>query len=238
MKTAFVTGGSRGIGAATVRELSKRGYSVAFTYLNSKAEAMSLSSECSALALRADMALPQDVKDAVGRAQKELGHIDLLVNNAGISQIKMFNDISEDDWQRMLSVNLGGAYRASRAVLDKMISRKSGCIINISSIWGVTGASCEVHYSASKAALIGFTRALAKELGPSGIRVNCIAPGVIDTDMNSSLDENTKEELCDETPLCRIGTADEIAKAVCFLASDDASFITGQILGVNGGIVI
>lgn len=238
MKTAFVTGGSRGIGAAIVRELAGNGYRVAFTYLNSKEKAESLAVECNAVAFCADVSNPYQVKEAVSSAEKMFGHIDVLVNNAGISQIKMFNDITEDDWQNMISVNLGGAYRASRAVLDKMISRKSGCIINVSSIWGVTGASCEVHYSATKAALIGFTKALAKELGPSGIRVNCVAPGVIDTDMNASLDGDVRDELCQETPLCRIGSAEEVAKTVRFLASDDASFITGQIIGVNGGIVI
>ncbi len=238
MKTVFVTGGSRGIGAAIVKELCARGHRVAFTYLNSKEKAEALALQCSATAIYCDVSEPESVKAAVKSAEQELGSIDVLVNNAGIAQIKMFNDITEEDWQRMLGVNLGGAYRASRAVLDSMLRKKSGSIINISSMWGETGASCEVHYSASKAALIGFTKALAKELGPSGIRVNCVSPGVIDTDMNSQLDAEALGELCDETPLCRIGSVGEVAKAVAFLASDDASFITGQIIGVNGGILI
>lgn len=238
MKTAFVTGGSRGIGAAIVKELCARGYRVAFTYLNSKEKAEELARQCGATAIYCDVSEPESIKAAVKSAEQELGAIDVLVNNAGIAQIKMFNDITEEDWQRMLSVNLGGAYRASRAVLDSMLHKKSGSIINVSSMWGETGASCEVHYSASKAALIGFTKALAKELGPSGIRVNCVSPGVIDTDMNSQLDAEALGELCDETPLCRIGSVGEVAKAVAFLASDDASFITGQIIGVNGGILI
>lgn len=238
MKTAFVTGGSRGIGAAIVRELCAIGYRVAFTYLNSKEKAEELARQCGATAIYCDVSEPESIKAAVKEAEQELGAIDVLVNNAGIAQIKMFNDITEEDWQRMLGVNLGGAYRASRAVLDSMLHKKSGSIINISSMWGEVGASCEVHYSASKAALIGFTKALAKELGPSGIRVNCISPGVIDTDMNSQLDSDARAALCDETPLCRIGNADEVAKAVAFLASDESSFITGQVVSVNGGIVI
>jgi 3-oxoacyl-[acyl-carrier protein] reductase len=167
----------------------------------------------------------------------EIGAVDVLVNNAGISQQKLFTDITDEDWRRMTGVNLDGVFYCSREASREMIRKKSGSIINISSMWGQVGASCEVHYSAAKAGVIGLTKALAKELGPSNIRVNCIAPGVIDTDMMSGFDNETKNSLIDETPLLRLGTPEDIAKAVVFLA-DENSFITGQVLGVNGGIII
>ena len=169
---------------------------------------------------------------------KNYGRISVLINNAGISQQKLFCDITENDWDKMFDVNIKGMFLVTKLVLPDMIHDKYGKIINFSSMWGVTGGSCEVHYSASKAAVIGFTKALAKEVGPSDINVNCIAPGVIDTEMNSYLDDETKRELCSETPLCRMGTANEIAKIAYFLSTDDASFITGQVISPNGGIVI
>ena len=176
-----------------------------------------------------------------GRVSDEItqrfGRIDVLVNNAGIAQIKLFTDTDENDWNRIMGVNAGGIYNMCRAIVPQMISRKNGRIINMSSMWGISGASCEVIYSASKAAVIGFTKALAKELGPSGITVNCIAPGVIDTEMNAELDDETRKELTDEIPLERFGSPEDVAGAVLFLASDQASYITGQVLGVDGGIL-
>jgi 3-oxoacyl-[acyl-carrier protein] reductase len=168
----------------------------------------------------------------------ELGEVDALVNNAGISSQKLFTDITDEEWRRTLSTNLDGAFYCSREALPHMIRQKSGVIVNVSSMWGEVGASCEVHYSAAKAGLIGLTKALAKEVAPSGVRVNCVAPGVIMTDMMKSFDERTVEELRLETPLEKLGTPENVAAAVLFLAGDDSSFITGQVLGVNGGMVI
>lgn len=169
--------------------------------------------------------------------RSQLGEVDVLINNAGVSNQKLFTDITDDDWRETLGVSLDGAFYCSREALPHMIRQKSGVIINISSMWGEVGASCEVHYSAAKAGIIGLTKALAKEVAPSGIRVNCIAPGVIMTDMMKSFDEETIEELRLETPLERLGTPDDIAEAAMFLASERASFITGQVLSVNGGFV-
>ena len=167
-----------------------------------------------------------------------MGGIDVLVNNAGIAQIKLFTNIGNEEWRRMIDTNLGGAFYVTRAAVKYMIAQQMGRIVNIGSMWGKTGASCEVHYSAAKAGLRGMTMALAKELGPSHITVNCVEPGVIETEMNAALDDETKASLCDGTPLCRLGRAEEVADAVLFLASDKASFITGQILGVDGGFAV
>ena len=188
--------------------------------------------------VQADVADRQQAFDAVHAVLRLYRRIDALINNAAISQQMLFTDISEEDWDRMFAVNVKGAFHCTQAALPNMISRRSGAIVNISSMWGQVGASCEVHYSASKAAVIGFTQALAKEVGPSMVRVNCIAPGVIDTDMNAHLDEETMSCLADETPLMRIGSPDEVARAALFLCSENASFITGQVLGVNGGYII
>jgi 3-oxoacyl-[acyl-carrier protein] reductase len=174
----------------------------------------------------------------VQRVIDVFGRIDVLVNNAGIAQSKMFTDLTADDWDAMFDVNVKGAFHCCQSVLPGMISRKSGCILNVSSIWGLVGASCETHYSAAKAAVIGLTKALAKELGPSGIRVNAVAPGVIDTDMIAGLDDETREALKEETPLCRLGTAEDVAQTIRFLTSDSAGFITGQVISPNGGFVI
>lgn len=238
IKTVLITGGSRGIGAAAVRRFSSAGYNVAFTYKSSAPAAAALSQECGALTLQADAAVRDEVFYAVASAEHEFGRIDILINNAGIAGSRLFTDITEDELTEMFRVNVGGAFFAAQAVLPGMIHRKSGCIINISSIWGIVGASCEVHYSAAKAALIGMTHALAREVGPSGIRVNCIAPGVIDTDMNAALDEVALSALREQTPLGRIGTPEEIADCMFYLASDGAGFITGQVISPNGGIVI
>ena len=169
---------------------------------------------------------------------EQFGHIDVLVNNAGIAQQKMFTEITEQDWKKMFSVNIDGMFNCTQLALRDMIKRHKGKIINVSSIWGIAGASCEVHYSASKAAVIGFTKSLAKELGPSGIQVNCVAPGVIETDMNKNLDDLTIKEIINETPLERIGTPRDIANTILFLAQDASDFITGQVISPNGGFVI
>lgn len=232
----LVTGGSRGIGAACVRAFAARGCAVAFLYAKSDDTAAALAAETGALAVRADVADRAAVFAAVERITAELGGIDCLVNNAGIAQFRLFTDITPDEWQRMLDVNLGGIFHCTQAVLPGMIHEKYGRIINLSSIWGLTGASCEVHYSASKAGIIGLTRALAKELGPSGITVNCVAPGVIETEMNAALNADTRAALCDETPLECIGRPEDIAEAVLYFAA--APFVTGQVLSPNGGIVI
>ena len=234
MKKVFITGGSRGIGAECVRAFSRAGYRVFFTYKNSTDAAEELAAETGAAAIRADVASSSDMS----RAAEIAGDVDIIVNNAGISQIKMLNDITEADWDRMFDVNIKGMFLTVKAFLGGMVNKKQGRIINISSMWGEDGGSCEVQYSASKAAVIGFTKALAKELGPSGITVNCVSPGVIATDMNKELSEADINALAEDTPVCRIGSAAEVADTVMFLASDKAGFITGAVLPVNGGIVM
>lgn len=228
MKTAIITGGSGAIGKALVAEFSKD-YSVIFTYCNHKNKAEEIAKEYGAEAVKCDLSKPAEIE----ALSPFLDSCSLLINNAGISQIKLFTDITDEDWERMLAVNLSGAFYLTRAVTPSMIRRKSGSIINISSVWGVHGASCETHYSASKAGLIGLTKALAKELGPSGIRVNCIAPGVIESEMNACFSEEEMEGLIEATPLCKIGTPKDVALAARFFESSE--FSCGQVLGVDGG---
>lgn len=239
-RIALVTGGAKGIGSAIVKRLINDGYFVAFTYNNSVEKAESLEArfpnECKAYKL--DITDSSAVNETVADIEKNLGEIHVLVNNAGIAEQALFTDITDEMWHKMLETNLSGAFYCSRAVLKFMINRKCGKIINISSIWGETGGSCEVHYSASKAGLMGMTKALAKEVGLSGITVNCVSPGVILTDMTRHFDEDTMNELKSETPLNRIGTPEDVAGAVSFLVSRDADFITGQNISVNGGMNI
>ncbi|MBO5101665.1 MAG: 3-oxoacyl-ACP reductase FabG [Clostridia bacterium] len=234
----LVNGGSRGIGKAIVELFSREGHKVAFTYNSSEREAIALSEKTGAYAIKADSRSEADVIRAVKTASEQLSGIDCLINNAGISRFALLTDITLEDWSEMISVNLTAPFLYSREAARIMISRKQGKIINVSSMWGLVGSSCESHYSASKAGLIGLTKALAKELGPSGITVNAVAPGVINTDMCESLDKETLTALSEETPLCRIGEAEEVARAVYYLASDGASFITGEVLNVSGGFVI
>ena len=239
-KVAFVTGGAKGIGSAIVKRFIKDGYKVAFTYNNSEDKAQALANELgeNCKAYKLDITDSNAVNTVIADVEKTFGEIYVLVNNAGISEQSLFTNITDEMWHKMLETNLSGAFYCSRAVLKYMINRKCGKIINISSIWGETGGSCEVHYSASKAGLIGMTKALAKEVGLSGITVNCVSPGVILTDMTSHFDDATMNELKEETPLNKIGTPEDVAGAVSFLASPDADFITGQDLAVNGGMNI
>lgn len=235
MCTALITGGSRGIGAQTVCAFAAAGYRTAFFYLHSEAAARALAEETGACAIRCDVRSSASVAEGVAQAQRSLSHIDVLVNNAGIAQQKLFTDITDEEWHAMLDTHLTGAFLTCRAVLPGMISRRYGRIINVGSIWGQVGASCEVHYSAAKAGLIGLTKALAKEVGPSGVTVNCVCPGVIETDMLASFTAEDLAQLRDETPVERLGTPQDIARALLFLADEQAGFVTSQIIGVNGG---
>ena len=232
MKHVLITGGSRGIGAAAVRAFCNSGYRVTFFYLNNEEAATALSAETSAVAIRCDVA----DRDAANAAIAALPPVDILINNAALSHYGLISQISEEDWNRLFAVNVSGVYHCVNAVLPAMLNKQAGCIINLSSMWGQVGASCEVAYSATKGAVIAMTKALAKELAPSGIRVNCICPGVIETDMVMHLGAETLQELAEETPLGRLGRAEDVAEAMLYLAKAD--FVTGQILGVNGGFVV
>lgn len=242
-KVALITGASRGIGRACARLFAENGYAVLLNYHQSEEAAQSLLRELQgrgqdARLYRADVGSSAQAGEMCRRALADYRHVDVLINNAAIAQQALFTDLTDEDWRRMMAVNLDGAFYCARALLPGMISRRSGAILNISSMWGQVGASCEVSYSAAKAGLIGLTKALAKEVAPSGVRVNCLCPGVIDTDMNAALSEETRLELAEETPLGRLGSAEEVAKCALFLCSEDASFVTGQVLGVNGGLVV
>ena len=236
--TVFITGGSRGIGKCAVEAFSKNGYNVAFTYLNSQKEAEKIATGCGAFAIKCDVSKSEDVKNAIDLTIKKYGKIDVLINNAGIDEFCLFTDITDEKWHKMIDTNLSGAFYASREALKDMIKRQNGVIINVSSMWGEVGASCEVHYSVSKAGLIGLTKSLSKEVGPSNIRVNCVSPGVIDTDMNAHLTKEDMEQLKYDTPLGKIGKCEDVCNTLLFLASDKSSFITGQVFGVNGGYII
>ncbi len=238
MKRILISGGSRGIGAALVKGLSADGHRVAFLYRADARAAAAVAAESGALAICCDVSDPAATKSAVAVAREALGGIDALVNNAGIAHVGLCRDLSDADWRRIIDTNLSGAVYLSREMQGDMIAKGGGRILNIGSMWGKTGASCEVAYSASKAGLRGFTMALAKELGPSRITVNCIEPGFIDTDMNSDLDDAERAALIDATPVGRVGTPEDVLAAARFFLSDAADFVTGQCLGVDGGFAV
>lgn len=233
---ALVTGGSKGIGEAICKQLANDGYTVIVNYNSSKINAQKVAKDINGYSYKADVSNLQEVKTMVDYIIQNFGSIDLLVNNAGISVVGLFHQVSKEDAKRILDINLNGVLNCTSEVVKHMISKKSGNIINISSMWGEIGGSCEVHYSTTKSAIIGFTKALAKEVGLSGIRVNCVSPGVIDTSMNSHLSQEDLNSLKEEIPLYRLGTPQDVANVVSFLASSRASYITAQDIAVNGGI--
>lgn len=240
-KTIIVTGGSRGIGAQIVRTLAKENYNIVLNYNKSEEIAEKMKEEFTSKGycveiFKADVSKREEAKKLVEFTIQKFKNIDVLVNNAGISQTKLFTDITDEDWNNMINTNLNSVYYMTQEVCKNMIQNKEGCIINISSIWGSTGASCEVHYSTAKAGVDAMTKALAKELGPSNIRVNSIAPGIIDTDMNKYLSEEEKKNILEEIPLGRIGLTEDIAKCAKWLIED--KYTTGQIIHINGGWLV
>ena len=242
-KTVLITGAARGIGAQTAKLFAQNGYTVAVHCNTSTQQAQAvveniLSQNGRAAVFQADVQDAQQVNAMVRCIEEKFGAVDVLVNNAGIAQQKLFTDITDQDWQTMIATNLTGVFYCCRAVLPSMLRRHTGSIVNVSSMWGRTGASCEVHYSAAKGGVIALTKALAKEVAPSGVRVYCVAPGVIQTDMLAGLDQPALADLKNETPLLRLGSAEDVANAVYFLSNSTAAFITGQTLGVDGGFVI
>ena len=229
MKHVLITGGSRGIGAAAVRAFARAGYAVSFFYEKSEAAAAALTAETGAAAIRCDVA----DTEAVAAAVASIPTVDVLVNNAGISHVGLISQITPEEWDHLFAVNVKGVYNTVRAVLPAMLAKQAGAVVNVSSMWGQAGASCEAAYSATKGAVIALTQALARELGPSGIRVNAVSPGLIATDMNAHLSAEDLAALAEDTPLGRVGTPEEVAAAILYLA--EADYITGQNLPVNGG---
>lgn len=239
---ALITGASKGIGAKAAEYLARSGLSVAINYKSDDAAAETVAKRINALGGRAalfrcDISDPESIDSMFQEIESNLGEVTVLVNNAGVSYIGLLQDMSYDEIRNHTGVNLLGAIYVTKRAVPAMIRRHKGVIVNISSMWGEVGASCEVVYSACKAGIIGFTKALAKELGPSGIRVNCVSPGVIATDMNRELSDETISGLCEETPLLRIGKPEDVGQAIAWLCSEEASFITGQVVSVNGGII-
>ena len=238
MKKVIITGGSRGIGRACVELFSENDCAVAFIYCSNDDAANDCFDVTGAYPIKADLSDPEEAEWAYNKAIDYLGGVDILVNNAGVSSTGLITDVTDDEWMRVMNTNLSSAFFMSREASRDFVRQQSGVIVNIGSVWGRCGASCEAAYSASKAGLRGLTLSLAKELGPSGVRVNCVEPGVIDTDMNAEYDDDDIAELCEQTPLYRIGDPSEVAELVYFLASEKASFITAQIIGVDGGFGI
>lgn len=242
--TALITGASRGIGTACAIALAKCGYNIVINYLNSEQKAQNLADiiaenySVDVMCIKADVSDKSQVDAMVNTVIEKFSRIDVLVNNAGIAQQKLFTDTTLNEWTTVMNTNLNSVYNVTHAVLPYMLKEHSGSIVNISSMWGQVGASCEVAYSASKAGIIGLTKALAKEVAPSNVRVNCVSPGVIMTDMMADFDDEAIEMLIDEIPQGKLGTAKNVADAVAFLASDKAEYITGQVLAVNGGMVV
>lgn len=241
--TVLITGASRGIGRATAELFAANGYPVAINYNQSRDSAFETARKINgsggmALVVKADVSSRTEVEAMFSEIKNQLGSVKILINNAAVARQSLFNDISCTEWHNTFAVNVDGMFHCSQLALKDMLHNHSGCIINISSMWGQVGASCEVLYSATKAAVIGMTKALAQEVGPSGIRVNCIAPGLIDTEMNANLSSDDIETLKENTPLMRLGTPRDVANAIYFLASENASFITGQVICPNGGYVI
>ncbi len=241
-KNVLITGASGGIGSATARLFAKNGYNVGIVYHKNLQSAENLKNEILAQEVdcevfRCDISSREEVESLFVEFSEKLGDVDVLVNNAGVSQQKLFLDITLWEWNRIFDINVTGVFNMCQCALNQMIDRKRGSIVNVSSMWGITGASCEAHYSATKAAVISLTKSLSKEYGPSNIRVNCVAPGVIDTKMNAHLDIDAMNDLKEETSLGRIGTPEEAAEAIYFLASEKASFVTGQVLTCDGGFI-
>ena len=241
-KTVLITGAARGIGAACAEKFAALGYNIVLNYRTSEKQALALAetlkqNSAQVLCVCADVSDANAVESLFAQAEAAFGQVDILINNAGISQIKMLCDVTETDWRHMFAVNMDSAYLCSKRALCAMVAQKWGRIIHISSMWGICGASCEVHYSASKAAVIGFTKALAQELAPSGINVNCVAPGVVDTDM-CKFDDETKKLVTEDIPLGKIASPEKIADTIAFLASDKADYITGEVINVSGGFVV
>lgn len=238
--TVLITGGSRGIGRSCAKLFAAKGYDVIVNYNTSEKDAISLQQEIKRDYGHMITLVKADIRDSksVSEMFEKTGPVDVLVNNSAIAQQKLFTDITDSEWHNMVDTNLSGAFYCCREAAKGMVNKKAGAIINISSMWGICGASCEVHYSAAKAGIIGLTKSLARELGLSGIRVNCVAPGFINTKMNENISEQTVQEIVDSTPLARVGQPEDVAKAVFFLASEDSSFITGQVLTVDGGFLM
>lgn len=241
MKNIIITGGSRGIGKCLVENFAKEGHNVILNYNKSEKQAKQIKANLEEQGIKieivkADISKREDVKKLIKFATKKKKNIDVLINNAGIAKLQMFQDVTEEDWDEIMNTNLKSIYYTIQEVMPNMINQKSGCIINISSMWGIVGASCEAVYAASKAGMDAITKSLAKEFGPSHIRVNSIAPGVINTEMNSVLDEKIKEELKKDTPLERIGEPIDIYRCAKWLIEDE--FTTGQVISINGGYVI
>ncbi len=242
-KTVLITGASRGIGASLAQNFASQNYNVVINYNKSKDKALELLKKIrdfggSAIALKGNVSEFGDAEYLVNKTLEEFGSIDVLINNAGIAEQKLFTEITEKDWKLMFDVNVHGMFNCTHYAVKNMVKNHSGKIINISSMWGITGGACEVHYSASKAAVIGFTKALAKELGPSGVQVNCVAPGPIDTEMNAKILKDDIERLIENAPCSRIGTVQDVSNLVLFLASSESDFITGEVINISGGFLI